>query len=384
MSRSFCCLIFILDKFTEQDFKRMAFLLTFLGKGGVGRTTVAIAAAQRLASQGKRVLLASQDASPALGIMLGEAIGPDPTKLSENLHIVQLQSTVLLERAWEELKTLEAKYLRTPFFKNVYGQELGMLPGMDSALALNAIRNWDRQYDVIVYDSPSSPETLRMLGMPEIISWYIRRFRQVFIDSDLGKTLSPFIPPVAAAVLNINLAADNFAQPTNDMNGLLNQGIQKLSDPNQTIAYLVTTGDKVSIATAQYLWGSAQQVGLNVGGVLANPATNSGLNLGEIFNPLGVTNLPQSAEDFGPIAASLPDFTAVSNAPRPVTIDKAGRTVSLFLPSFDKKQVKLTQYGPEITIEAGDQRRNVFLPAGLSGLPVAGAKFQDGFLIISF
>ncbi len=361
----------------------MAFLLTFLGKGGVGRTTVAIAAAQRLASQGKRVLLASQDASPALGLMLGMTIGADPTSLSENLEVVQLQSTVLLERAWEELKTLEAKYLRTPFFKNVYGQELGLLPGMDSALALNAIRGWDGQYDAIVYDSPSSPEILRMLGMPEIVSWYVRRFRQVFIDSDLGKTLSPFIPPVAAAVLNINLAADNFSQPTNEMNGLLNQGIQKLSDPNQTIAYLVTTGDKTSIATAQYLWGSAQQVGLNVGGVLANPATSADLNLGESFKGLTVTKLPQSSEDFGPIGASLPDFTS-SNAPRPVTIDKAARTVSLFLPSFDKKQVKLTQYGPEITIEAGDQRRNVFLPAGLSGLPVAGAKFQDGFLIISF
>jgi anion-transporting ArsA/GET3 family ATPase len=366
----------------------MAFLLTFLGKGGVGRTTVAIAAAQRLASQGKRVLLASQDASPALGIMLGMTIGADPTQIQENLAVVQLQSTVLLERAWEELKTLEAKYLRTPFFKNVYGQELGLLPGMDSALALNAIRGWDGQYDAIVYDSPSSPEILRMLGMPEIVSWYVRRFRQVFIDSDLGKTLSPFIPPVAAAVLNINLAADNFSQPTNEMNGLLNQGIQKFSDPNQTIAYLVTTSDKVSIATAQYLWGSAQQVGLNVGGVLinpaSNPATSQDFNLSETFKGLTVTNLPQSSEDFGPIASSLPDFTSGSNAPRPVTIDKAGRTVALFLPSFDKKQVKLTQYGPEITIEAGDQRRNVFLPAGLSGLPVAGAKFQDGFLIISF
>ena len=362
----------------------MAFLLTFLGKGGVGCTTVAIAAARRLASQGKRVLLASQDASPALGLMLGVTTGPDPMTIAPNLEVVQLQTTVLLERAWEDLKTLESKYLRTPFFKNVYGQELGVLAGMDSAMALNAIRQWESTYDVIVYDSPSSPEILRMLGMPEIVSWYVRRFRQVFIDSDLGKTLSPFIPPMAAAVMNINLLADNFAQPTADMNGLLNQGIQKLSDPNQTIAYLVTTGDAVSIATAQYLWGSAQQVGLNVGGVILNPMANPNTSLGDAFNPLTITMLPHGAENRDTIAASLPDFTQSTNAPRPVTIDKAARTVTLFLPSFDKKQVKLTQYGPEITIEAGDQRRNVFLPAGLSGLPVAGAKFQDGCLIISF
>ena len=364
----------------------MAFLLTFLGKGGVGCTTVAIAAARHLASQGKRVLFASQDASPALGLMLGVTTGPDPMAIAPNLQVVQLQTTVLLERAWEDLKTLESRYLRTPFFKNIYGQELGVLAGMDSAMALNAMRQWDSAYDVIVYDSPSSPEILRMLGMPEIVSWYVRRFRQVFIDSDLGKTVSPFIPPMAAAVMNINLLADNFAQPTADMNGLLNQGIEKLSDPNQTIAYLVTTGDPISIATAQYLWGSAQQVGLNVGGVIlnpmANPRVNPEISLDDEFNPLRITRLPQGSWDT--IAASLPDFTQGSNAPRPVTIDKAARTVTLFLPSFDKKQVKLTQYGPEITIEAGDQRRNVFLPAGLSGLPVAGAKFQDGCLIISF
>ncbi|HSF74622.1 MAG TPA: ArsA-related P-loop ATPase, partial [Microcoleus sp.] len=39
----------------------MALILTFLGKGGTGRSTIAIATAKKYAAQGKRVLLLGQD-----------------------------------------------------------------------------------------------------------------------------------------------------------------------------------------------------------------------------------------------------------------------------------------------------------------------------------
>ncbi|HEY9622460.1 MAG TPA: ArsA family ATPase [Crinalium sp.] len=364
----------------------MSLILTFLGKGGTGRTTVAIAAAKRFAAQGKRVLFAGQDPSPALGLLLGAALGPDPQEISPNLQAVQLQTTILLERSWEELKKQEAQYLRTPFFKAVYGQELGVLPGMDSALALNAIREYDASgnYDVIIYDGSGDQDTLRMLGMPEIASWYIRRFRQVFADSDLGKTISPFIQPIASAVLNVNWSGDLFNQPAaQQMGSVLDQGKAAVADPNRVAAYLVTTGDAGAIATAKYLWGSAQQVGLTVGGLVVN---QSGLTdeLKTQFDPLPVSGLPTRVGDsWDSLSEALPDFTQAAQMPRPIAINVADRKVLLFLPGFDKKQVKLTQYGPEITIEAGDQRRNIFLPPELRGKQVTGAKFQDGYLMIS-
>ncbi|WP_413167654.1 ArsA family ATPase [Capilliphycus salinus ALCB114379] len=365
----------------------MALILTFLGKGGTGRTTIAVATAKRFAQQGKRVLLASQDTSPALSLFLGETVGSQPTEVAPNLKATYLKSAQLLEQSWEQLKSLEAQYVRTPFFKNVYGQELGVLPGMDSALALNAIREYDASgaYDVIVYDGPSSQETLRMLGMPEILSWYVRRFRQVFLESDFWKAISPFAQPVSSAVLSVDLSADNFSQPTNQVNNILDQGKEAVADPNRVVAYLVTTADDIAIATARYLWGSAQQVCLTVGGVILNQANLSD-SITESFDPLKVHAVPEiPAQDWQILTQALPDLSAIAKtAPRSISVDVAKRQVSLFLPSFDKKQIKLTQYGPEVTIEAGDQRRNIFLPDPLRGKPVTGAKFQNNYLIISF
>lgn len=365
----------------------MPLILTFLGKGGTGRTTIAIAAAKKLSSLGQRVLLVGQDPSPAFGLLLGAFPGPDPQEIGANLQAVQLQSTVLLERNWEEVKKLEAQYLRSPTLRNVYGQELGILPGMDSALALNALREYENsgKYDVIIYDGNGDQSTLRMLGTPEIVSWYIRRFRSVLEDSDVWKTVSPFIQPVTSAVLNVSWTGENFApEPVNQANTLLEQGKAAITDPNRVASYLVTDGGVAALATAKYLWGSAQQIGLTVGGVLLNqiPATEA---LAADFAPLEVSALPSlsPADGWQPLFDALPDFTRASQAPRPITIDIAARQVRLFLPSFDKKQVKLTQYGPEITVEAGDQRRNILLPPALSGQSVKGAKFQDGYLIIS-
>lgn len=78
----------------------MSLILTFLGKGGTGRSTIAIAAAKRLASLGKRVLLAADDNELALGTLLNTTPAPDPQELSANLQVVQFKTSLLLERNW--------------------------------------------------------------------------------------------------------------------------------------------------------------------------------------------------------------------------------------------------------------------------------------------
>ena len=364
----------------------MSSIVTFLGKGGTGRTTIAIAAAKGLASRGQKVLLVGQDSSPAYSLVLGMGVTAEPQEIAPNLSVVQMNSTSLLEQSWAEAKKLEQQYLRSPILKNVYGQELGILPGMDQALALNAIREYDgsNKYDAIVYDGSGDLNTLRMFGMPDILSWYIRRFRGVFTDSDIVKALSPFVQPVTSAVLNVSWSPDNFtSESTKEASQMLEKGKEALEDPQRVIAYLVTTEDQIAIAKAQYLWGSAQQIGLTVGGVLLNQGTDSS-SLNNDFQPLPITSLPKiESGNWQPLIDALPSFTAAPAIPKPILIEIAEKKIKVFLPGFDKKQVKLTQYGPEITIEAGDQRRNIILPPQWTGRSVTGAKFNNKYLELS-
>jgi anion-transporting ArsA/GET3 family ATPase len=365
----------------------MALILTFLGKNSTARTKIAIAAAMKYAREGKRVLLAGSS-EPAMQTLLGTTLSHEPQEVAPNLQAVQFHASTLLENSWEEVKKLEAQYLRTPILKDVYGQELAVLPGMDAALALNAIRLYDEsgKFDTIIYDGGGDSTTLRLLGLPESLSWYVRRFRQLFVNSDLGKAISesPLIQPLISTFFNINWTADNFSQPTNMANNLLDKGRAALADPKRIAAFLVANDDPVEIASARYLWGSAQLVGLTVGGLILTGAANSTLN--EQFDPLTITTVNDATQgQWEAMVATLPDFaTQATQAPRPIEIDVNASQVRLFLPGFDKKQVKLTQYGPEVTVEAGDQRRNIVLPPALSGKPVTGAKFQNGYLIISF
>ncbi|MDJ0570852.1 MAG: ArsA family ATPase [Pleurocapsa sp. MO_192.B19] len=363
----------------------MSSIVTFLGKGGIGRTTCAIATAKKLATERKKVLLIGQDSSPAWGMALGTTPTNEPQEISANFAVMQLNSTVLLENSWEEVKQLEAQYLRSPILKQVYGQELGIIPGMDRALALNVIREYyqNNKYDVIIYDGSGGIDTLRMFGMPEILSWYFRRFRGIFAESDIVQTLSPFVQPVTSAILNTSWTPGDITENTdNPASQMLEKGTEALSQ-GKVIAYLVTTPNPAAVATAKYLWGSAQQIGLSVAGVLVNQGTVTE-SISSDFAPLDIISVPNfDGSNWQPLIDGLPTMVEGFNAPKPIEFLMAERKIKVFLPGCDKKDVKLTQYGPEITVETGDQRRNITLPPAWRGSSVAGAKFQNGYLEVT-
>ncbi|AFZ43032.1 arsenite efflux ATP-binding protein ArsA [Halothece sp. PCC 7418] len=365
-------------------------ILTFLGKGGSGRSAIAIAAAYQLSQSGKRVLLATQD--PTTELFLETPLSSTPTRIASQFWAVNLGATLLLEKSWEEVKNVEAQYLRSPLLKEVYGQELAVLPGMEQALALNALREYyeSGDYDVIIFDGAGDLSTLRMFAIPEHLSWYVRRFRDLFLNSDLGKAISPFIQPLSSAILNVTWTAEDLTDnpDANQANQMLERGKNALRE-GKVAGYLVTADHPYSLKSAKFLWGSAQQSGLMIAGALLNQETEVRQVVQSEFSPLPVTPLPSvEPGQWEVLGKALPDLLgAVSQAPPTVEIDRTQRSVKVFLPGFSKEQIKLTQpqTQQEITIDAGDQRRNIQLPPPLKGQPVKGAKFlDDGHLLVSF
>jgi HSP20 family molecular chaperone IbpA len=108
---------------------------------------------------------------------------------------------------------------------------------------------------------------------------------------------------------------------------------------------------------------------------LGSPASVLAADSQEAFQPLPIHYIG----DF----SNFPTLQPTADLPKPIEIDVANRQVKLFLPGFTKQEVKLSQSGPEITIDAGDQRRNILLPPSLRGADVTGAKFQNNYLIVS-
>lgn len=364
----------------------MSQILTFLGKGGTGRSTLAVAAARMAAQQGQRVLLVGDQNSHSLDLLLEAALGPDPTMVAANLSAVQLRSTVLLERSWAQAKELEAQYLRNAFFKDIYPQELAVLPGMDQALALDALRRFDasNDYDCIIYDGSGNLDMLRSLGIPEVASWYWRRGSRAFLDSDLAKSLRPFAEPLLRAVSTVDVPSlDQLPNQLGGERNFLAEGREALADPLRVLAHVVTTPDPLAIKTARFLWGSAQMIGLTVGSVLVTPLTDGSVDP-SVFAPLSLRQLPRLSGDLAALEPALRGLFAKPEVPKPVDVDEGSRTVKLFIPGFSKQQIELSQSGPELTITAGDQRRNLSLPSSLAGRQVSGAKFQEPFLVISF
>ncbi len=145
-------------------------LFLFSGKGGVGKTSCAMAAAFKLARQGPEssIIVVSTDPAHSLRHSLAQS------RIPANLSVVELDARQCLESFKKKYKHhLHCIAQRGTFLDDEdINRFLDLsLPGLDELMAFLKISRWVKEdrYDRIVVDTAPTGHTLRLLAMPVLI-----------------------------------------------------------------------------------------------------------------------------------------------------------------------------------------------------------------------
>ncbi|EPS66943.1 hypothetical protein M569_07833, partial [Genlisea aurea] len=391
-------------------------IVTFLGKGGSGKTTAAVFAAQHYALTGLQTCLVIHSQDLMAEFLLDAKIGPSPVQCSRNLSAVRFETTKMILEPIKNLKKADARLnLTQGVLEGVVVEELGVLPGMDSIFSilelervagfldfLNRNDKKRRKYDVIVYDGINSDDSLRMIGATSKAKLYLKYLRSLADNTDLGRLAGPSILRLIddALSLSTNLNGRTSSEIWDRIEKLLQDASSMILGPETFGCYLVMDPDNsISRNAALRYWGCAIQAGVQVSGAFGLttprfPTTSSTLpSLSSFFSPLPFAFIPH-LESIGWIeimscdrfrdARKLLSESPHAAVPAPLTYDPSNKSVKLFMPGFDKSEIKLYQFrgGSELVVEAGDQRRVIMLPDEIQG-KVASAKFVDTSLIVT-
>ncbi|WCJ24629.1 P-loop containing nucleoside triphosphate hydrolases superfamily protein [Euphorbia peplus] len=377
-------------------------LVTFLGKGGSGKTTSAIFAAQHYAMAGLRTCLIIQTQDPCADYLLHCNIGTTPTLCNPNLWALRLHTTQMLLEPLNQLKQADARLKITQgVLEGVVGEELGVLPAMDSLFgalmlerrirfSINVTQGKDEanKYDVIVYDGMSSDETLRMVGAASKARLYLKYLRNLAEKTDFGRLASPSLLKLVDETMNLSGTRSLLNEKTSSeiwgiLETILERGSFGFSDPCKFGCFLVMDPrNRISVKYAERFWGCTIQAGAVVSGAFGIGDAASIEEMKQKFSPLPFAFIPQVSNDDNPLDWNSIMLNPVANDARlllanssdsitpPVKFDEAKKSITLFMPGFEKTEIKLYQYrgGCELLVEAGDQRRVISLPAKIQGV----------------
>lgn len=382
-------------------------VLLFTGKGGVGKTTAAAATGALAAARGLKTLVISTDPAHSLADALGVPLGGEPTEVEPGLAGQQVDAQERFERTWREVQGYLLDALAKVGVDPLEAEELTVLPGADEVLALLAVREQidSGRYDLVIVDCAPTAETLRLLSLPDALSWYMRRIWPV--ERRVVRSLRPMINRVSAVPLPGEVVFDAVERLQEELAAVR----AVLADADRTSVRLVLTPEAVVVAEARRTMTTLSLYGYRVDAVLANRIIPPGgdawrdrwaqaqeAQLAEVeqsFSPLPVLRVPyQGVEPVGlePLLevgrAAYGDLDPVGlpshGEQMEVTRTAEGFTLALPLPFAEKDDLELTRRGDELVVTVASWRRLLTLPSALRRCDVTGARFVDGRLLVDF
>ncbi len=109
-----------------------------------------------------------------------------------------------MEESWDEIQRWLIDVFNWAGVDAIEAEELAVVPGLDEVFALGDIKTYAEsgEWDTLVVDCAPTAETIRLLSLPDILSWYMER---VF---PAGRRVNRMIGPVLSRVTNLPVAGD--------------------------------------------------------------------------------------------------------------------------------------------------------------------------------
>jgi len=381
--------------------------ILYTGKGGVGKTSVAAATALKAARSGSKVLVMSTDPAHSLSDAFDEEVGPDPKEISVGLWAQEMDYTAMLEENWAEIRD----YVKTLFewqgADALAAEELALLPGMDELFGLLMVRRHRKEelYDALIVDAAPTGETLKLLSLPDQVSWYVER---IF---PLQRQAAKVVRPLARRARSLPpLPEDSvFAAGKRFYEAIV--GVEEiLKDRESASVRLVANAEKMVIAEARRAYTYLNLYDYGVDAVVVNRLLPDEVSdpyfarwhesqrrhletIEESFAPIPIFKAPlfdremyglQGLEALADEAFGEVDPLAMlfRGATHEIVKNGDGYDVIFNLPLAEKKSVDLSKRGADLLVRVGGHKRNILLPDSMARFNAAGASIEGGRLTV--
>jgi len=147
-------------------------LLFVTGKGGVGKTSIAVALATSAAASGKRTLLCEMDSKGAIANALGVSqLGFEPTEVSPRLFAMAMNTQ-------DSLREYIRLFVRIPLITSIgplakmFDFVASAAPGVKEILAVGKLC-WEvreKNYDIVIVDAEASGHIVAQIEAPRTLT----------------------------------------------------------------------------------------------------------------------------------------------------------------------------------------------------------------------
>ncbi len=243
--------------------------LFFGGKGGVGKTVMAGAAALWFARQGRRTLLASTNPVHSLSGLLGQDVFGKPTPVEgvPNLWAYEIDTRDTIEKSKREIREKIEWFLKFADVKtrtDEFVESAVMNPAFEeSAMFENMIDiMFEDAYEVYVFDTAPTANARRLLGMSSVYSlWVNKMVRSREEAMSLRELLS---------YSRRKQERDPLMEYLLQFRDRMQHAKALLTDDTKTAFFFVTLPEALPIAVIRRFINWFNEFGIPVGGVVVN------------------------------------------------------------------------------------------------------------------